>query len=265
MKTKLLLAFITCALTMQAQDRLFTYTYQSTVINKNQKEIEFWSTLKTGKTNFYSRLDNRLEYEIGLGNNIQTAFYLNQSMVTRSIEVENTKSLKSENKISFSNEWKWKLLDPVADPVGIALYGELGVGGKEYELESKLIIDKKIHNLIIATNFIYELEIEAEQEKLEIKWEKKQKTDFHIALAYLLSPRFSLTMENAFRNILEDGKIVHSSLYAGPGFSYVQENFFVNFTALPQIKSFKGQKSGDRINLNAYEKVQFRILFSHVF
>jgi hypothetical protein len=27
------------------QDRLFTYTYQSTVLNKGQKEIEIWNTL----------------------------------------------------------------------------------------------------------------------------------------------------------------------------------------------------------------------------
>ena len=31
-------------ITIQAQDRLFTYTYQSSVLNKGQRELESWNT-----------------------------------------------------------------------------------------------------------------------------------------------------------------------------------------------------------------------------
>ena len=115
-----LLAFIS----IHAQDRLFTYTYQSGVLNKGQREIEVWNTLRTGKQDYYTRLDNRTEFEIGLGKNLQTAFYLNLTSTSKTLTESGIKSIATENEISFSNEWKYKILDPVANPVGLALNGE---------------------------------------------------------------------------------------------------------------------------------------------
>jgi hypothetical protein len=263
MRKILLLLAIVGFVSANAQDRLFTYTYQSGVLNKGQKEIEVWNTLRTGRTDFYSRLDNRTEYEIGLGGNLQTAFYLNLTSITSTIDAGTAKALETENEISFSNEWKLKLLDPVADPIGMALYGEYSIGSKEYELEGKLILDKKFNNLTIAANAIYELELEPEPQASETEWEKEHKADFNLAFAYSFTPKFALTLENTYRNVIAEGELEHSALYSGLGFSYIQENFWVNFTALPQVKSFKGQ-TGSSLNLNEFEKVQFRILFSYV-
>jgi hypothetical protein len=263
MKKIVLFALFLSALTIQAQDRLFTYTYQSTVLNKGQKELEIWNTLRTGRSDFYSRLDNRSEFEIGLGKNIQTAFYLNLTTQTKTLEENSIKSLETENEISFSNEWKWKLLDPVANPFGLALYGEYGIGSKEYELEGKLLIDKKINNFTVAANAIYEAEFKPEFENNKLEWEKETKMDFNLAFAYSFSPKFHLTMENAYRNFLEEGKLLHSALYSGIGISCIQETFWINFTVLPQILSFKGE-TNNSLNLNEFEKVQFRLIFSYV-
>src|SRR5512133_2041396 len=112
--------------TANAQDRLFTYTYQSTVLGKGQKELEVWNTFRTGRDDFYARLDHRTEFEIGLGSNFQTAFYLNLTTKTQAAGPDSAKYLETENEIGFSNEWKFKLLDPVAHPVGLALYAEVG-------------------------------------------------------------------------------------------------------------------------------------------
>ena len=264
MKSKiLLLAAILSTSAIYAQDRLFTYTYQSTVLNKGQKELEIWNTFSTGRNDFYSRLDHRTEFEIGLGGKLQTAFYLN--LTTQSAAVTNAtgKSIETENEISFSNEWKLKLADPVVNPVGVALYGEYTIGSKEYELEGKLILDKKINNLTLATNTIYELELKPEINGNETEWEKEHKADWDIALAYSFTPKFALTIENTFKNIIKEGVVEHSALYSGLGFSYIQENFWVNFTTLPQIKSFKGQ-TGNSLNFNEFEKIQFRLLFSYI-
>src|ERR1051325_3144227 len=62
-----------------ASDRQFTYTYQSKVLGKNQREIEIWNTYATGRNSFYNRLDHRSEFEIGLTNRLQTSFYMNYS------------------------------------------------------------------------------------------------------------------------------------------------------------------------------------------
>ncbi len=250
--------------TVQAQDRLFTYTYQSTVLNKGQRELESWHTLRTGRDDYYARYDNRTEYEIGLGKNLQTAFYLNITSKTKTVTENDVKSLSTENEIGFSNEWKLKILDPVAHPVGLALYGEVGISTNEYELEGKIIVDKKIGSLNIAANVVYEAEFAPGYISNDLKWEQENKIEGYLALAYPLSPKFQLTLENAYRNVFVDNELEHSAIFTGPGFSYVYDNFWVNLTVMPQIASFKGE-SNNNLNLNEYEKVQVRLLFSYVF
>lgn len=258
-----LLALVNVTL-VYSQDRLFTYTYQSTVLNKGQREIEIWNTLRTGRTDYYSRLDNRTEFEIGLGGKLQTSFYLNITSITNTNEVNSVKTLETENEVSFSNEWKLKLMDPVANPFGLALYGEYGIGSNEYELEGKLIIDKKMSSFTIAANGVYEVEFVPIPDINKTIWEKEKKADFNLAVAYSFTPKFAITFEGLYKNVFVNNKLEHSALYSGPGFSFSMENFWLNFTALPQITSFKGE-TGTSLNLNEFEKVQLRILFSYVF
>lgn len=259
-----LIFIVISGVSLSAQDRLFTYTYQSSVLNKGQRELEIWNTLRTGRQDYYARLDNRSEFEIGLGKNLQTAFYLNLTTITNTVESNSVKSLQTENEISFSNEWKYKILDPVANSVGLALYAEYGIGSSEYELESKLIIDKKIKDFTIAANAVYELELKPGINSNEKEWEKETKNEYNLAFGYSLSPGFHLTQENAFNNVFEDGSLLHSSIYSGVGFSFVRENFWINFTFLPQLASLKGE-TNTNLNLNEFEKVQIRLLFSYAF
>ncbi len=238
-----------------AQDRLFTYTYQSAVLNKGQHELEVNNTFRTGKTDYFARLDNRTEVEIGLGNNLQTSFYLNITSITQT----ESSALKTEHEVSLSNEWKYKLADPVADPVGLALYGEYTVGTSEYELEGKLIGDKKLGKFDLAANASYEFEAETFVPNV---WGKEGKADLNVALAYELNPHFHLTFENSFQNVFAEGELKHSALYTGLGISYVQEKFWVNFSVMPQITSFKGTTINSTLNLDEFEKLQCRLLFS---
>lgn len=258
-----IIAFVNVGI-LQAQDRFFTYTYQSNVLNKGQKEIEVWNTFRTGRENYYSRLDNRTEFEIGLGGKLQTAFYLNLTSITTTIDYVTEKSLETENETSFSNEWKLKLLDPVANSIGLALYAEYSIGSNEYELESKIILDKRVNKFTIASNIIYEIEFEPETEINELEWKKEQKANVNLSFAYSLNSKFVLTQENTFRNVFIENEIEHSALYSGLGFSYSQESYWINFTVLPQLVSFMGQ-TDNKLNLNEFEKVQLRLLFSYAF
>jgi hypothetical protein len=99
---------------------------------------------------------------------------------------------------------------------------------------------------------------------MEKEWEKETKNEYYLALGYSFSPKFHLTMENAFKNVFEEGKLNHSALYSGLGMSCVQNNFWINFTVLPQVASLEGETNSS-LNLNEFEKVQIRLLFSHVF
>lgn len=255
----LLLIFI--SLTSKAQDRIFTYTYQSTVLSKGQREIEIWNTVRTGREDFYARIDHRTEFEIGVGGKLQTAFYLNLTSQTKTNEEAAVKSLQTENEISFSNEWKLKLMDPVANPFGMALYGEYGIGSSEFELEGKLILDKKINNLTIAANAVYEAEFAPFYSNSNPEWGHEGKLEFYLALAYSLKPGFNLTLENSLKSVYMDKTLEHSALFSGPGFSWLLDNFWLNFTVMPQLLSFKGE-TNSKLNLNEYEKVQFRLVFS---
>ena len=147
-----------------AQDRMFAYTYQTNVLNKGDVDLEFWHTLAFGKEGEYSpyvfgqHLDQRVEFEIGVGKNVQTAFYLNSEFF--SYADTSSSGLNRELKMSFSNEWKWKISDPVANGVGFALYEELEVGGNNIEFETKLIFDKRWQNDLVAFNIVSVFEIE---------------------------------------------------------------------------------------------------------
>ena len=240
--------------TVFAQDRLFTYTYQSAVLNQGQHELEVYNTLRTGKIDYFSRFDNRTEVEVGLGKNLQTSFYLNITSLTQPVN----SALSNEHEISFSNEWKYKLADPVANPLGLALYGEYEIGTTEYDLEGKVIADKKLGFFDLAANAGYELELIP---ALDNTWDKEGKAELNVSLAYELNPHFHLTFENSFQNVFVAGDLKHSALYSGLGFSYSQEKFWVNFTVMPQIHSFKGTTLNS-LNLDEFEKLQCRLLFS---
>jgi len=260
-KSIVFILFLCISYPSNAQDRLFTYTYQSTVLNKGQREIEIWNTVRTGREDFYARLDHRTEFEIGLGGKLQTAFYLNLAAKTKTKEEADAKSLQTENEISFSNEWKLKLMDPVANSFGLALYGEYGIGSNEFELEGKIILDKRINDLTIALNAVYEAELFPEYSGDKLEWGQEGKLEFYLAFGYALKPGFNLTLENSLKSVYVDKTLRHSAFFAGPGFSWLFDNFWLNFTIMPQLASFKGE-TNSTLNLNEYEKVQFRLLFS---
>lgn len=248
-------------MTSYAQDRLFTYTYQSGVLDKGQNEIEIWNTFRTGKKDFSNRLDTRAEFETGLGSNLQTAFYLNYTSKSAQKETNGLKYLESESEYSFANEWKYKISDAAANSLGFALYGEYTIGTVEHELETKFIFDKKFQKLTLAFNLTGELEYEKEIEDNEPEWKITKKSDATFSAAYELSPHFHLTLESACRNRFTD-KLESSAIFAGAGFSYFADRFWANFTVLPQLNAFKGATQNG-LDLDNYDKVEFRLIVSY--
>ena len=124
--------------------------------------MKLWTTLRGGRNDYFRGIDHRIEFEIGLGKRLQTAFYLNYGY-SRGIETQN--EIQSENtstSYSFSNEWKFKLTDPVANALGSALYFEYGIGPDESELEGKIILDKQVGRTLHAFNIVGEYEFEKE-------------------------------------------------------------------------------------------------------
>jgi hypothetical protein len=103
-------------------------------------EFEQWATLRAGKEDgVYSRWDLRSEFEYGLTDNLTSALYLN----LKSLHIDRDSEQEDEFEFEgISSEWKYKLLDPTADPVGLVAYGEVTTNFEELELEQKIILGK---------------------------------------------------------------------------------------------------------------------------
>src|SRR5262245_38541568 len=56
-----------------ANHRLFTYTYETAVLPQDARELELWTTWRGGRDRYYSAFDHRLEFEIGLTDQLMTA------------------------------------------------------------------------------------------------------------------------------------------------------------------------------------------------
>jgi hypothetical protein len=259
----LLLIALVCSGNVFAQDRLFTYTYQSLVLNKGQKEIEVWSTFRGGREDYFRGIDQRLEFEVGLGKRLQTAFYLNYGYA-KGIETTNEiQSANTHNTYSFSNEWKFKLTDPVANALGSALYFEYGIGPDETELEGKVILDKQVGRTLHAFNLVgeyeFEKEFESENGGLAAETEREAYFELNYAFSFHIKEGLALGLEARNQNQFSTSSELESSVLSlGPCLSYYTNGFWLNFTIMPQIANLKGGGQ----ELTEHEKLQVRLAFS---
>jgi hypothetical protein len=256
---------ILAVMNSNAQDRIFNYTYQSNVLNSGQKELEVWTTLLTGKVNYYREIQNRVEYEVGLGSNLQVAFYLNSKQkagfddITGEIVMEPTE-------ISISNEWKYKISDPVANKIGFAAYGELTIATDELEIELKAIFDKKIGRTLHAVNLIFEPEWETTTVDGKVATSTEYKYDMNYAFSYNINKSWNIGAEIIDRNVyFKEDKSTVSALFGGPAISYSTNKFWVNLTALPQIAGLHNPEGMSGINIDEWTKLETRLAFSFAF
>jgi hypothetical protein len=238
----------------RANERHFSYTYESAVLAPGEKELEVWTTGRGGRDTRYTQLDERIEFELGLLPGLQTSMYLNFSAIGQ----ESAGELVKSTNLSVSNEWKWRVLDSTLDAIGLAFYGEVTAGVDELELEGKLIIDKRIGRFLLAANFVAEQEWEfgvgQTAEELHL--------DGYLAASYFFTPRFAIGLEAWNANIIADGVWEHSAIFLGPVVSYSGDGWWVTFTFLPQLPAFKPTEGGGQYVLTDYERFQARLLFS---
>lgn len=216
-----------------ANERHFTYTYESATLPSGAKELEVWATNRVGRERRYNRFDNRLEFEVGLTDRLQTAFYLNTKAIVQDVEGE------TETKYEFSgvsSEWKGKLSDSVADALGSALYGEISYGPEELEIEAKVILDKRFGDVLIAANLVGELEIEdiggANAPELVLQ--------IDLAALYFFSRQVGLGLEIRDDNIFHDAReFEHSTFFVGPVVAWAGEPAWMSLTFLAQVGAVK--------------------------
>jgi hypothetical protein len=233
-----------------ASERTLTWTYDTSILPQGSKELELWSTGRFGRPDGFSEFDNRAELEIGLGANVQTSIYFNFSTIHEG------PSASTEQVWNLSNEWKWKLLDPVADVFGLALYGEVTAGVSEYELESKLILDKRVGRLLIALNLIGELEWES----LFSGWLHEQILEASGGAEYAVGAGFHVGVEARVNAVWETYTgFVGGAVFVGPVVSYVRPTWWVALSVTAQVTGF-GSGLVDGLEFDEHERLNVRLL-----
>lgn len=258
LRAALLLALVSLAVvpaTAAANERHFTYTYESAVLPAGAKELEVWSTARIGRETYFVRFDERLELEVGVTDRLQTALYLNWEAATA--EVEPGVRATETQFTGISSEWKYKLMDPVADAVGLSLYGEVTTGPAEHELEGKIIIDKQVGDFLVAGNLVLANEWEVEAAETETE----QEVEIDLAAAFFLRPGVVAGLELRNANAIHEGEWEYSALFFGPVFGYATDSWWAALSILPQLPALKKEGDGSR-ELGSHEKIETRLLFS---
>jgi len=235
-----------------ATDRLFAYTYQTPVLGKGDVELEPWLTYATGRETTYTLLENRMEFELGLGGGLQTSFYFNYK--TEAFEDPLGGGIALDSKFDgISNEWKLQLSDPTADALGFALYAEASLAPDETEIEGKLLFDKSVGSVILALNGVYEVGWEQTGDGAEME----QKIAALAAATVEVTPAFHVGLEAREENVVAEGDVEHAILAAGPSLSFRPDAAWIALTVLPQITDLA---SGAR-NLDDGTKFEARLIF----
>ena len=234
------------ALFAHAEQRYFTYSYEPKVLPKGAIELEQWGTMRNGRDGLYTRWDIRNEFEIGLTDRVTTALYLNW---TNKWVPE--KNLNSTYFRGWSSEWKVKLLDPTADPIGVLLYGEIAGDRREWEAETKLVLGKTFGNVIAVVNAVFENEWKtklAEDDSNASEIETEQVYEATAGVSYRWT-RIALGLEARSHTIVEEGES-YSAFFAGPVVQLSGPRWWATFTLLVQTTN----------ELDAHERTESRLI-----
>ena len=242
------------AVSARANVRHFAYTYESGVLEKGEKEIELWTTWRSGRNTFYSRFQHRLEYEVGLSDSLMTALYLNWRKTT------DDSGSKSEFK-GLSSEWKYEFMDSSANILDFAGYIELGLDTDEVALEAKLITDKSFGSFRAAYNAVLEVVAAPEAGKLK----SHEVEAVHVGGLYFgSSPSCGFGVEGRVLSLYKGGDRMFTAILAGPSFHVSKGDFWATLTVLSQLSATAEDPTRltDGLELGDLERTNVRLLLS---
>ena len=211
-----LAATLAIGTTAAASEREFSFTYQSATLPQGQTELEPWTTAHFGKSAWDIRMDNRLEFEVGITDNFQGALYFN---------TRNTAEKGFQWK-GVAAEFKYRLADATADPLGFALYFEGFLNTTQKKIEPKLIIDKYFGNWVFAMNAVFEGEWEEDKTEYEAKGVG--------GFAYIVEDSATIGVEAEVFGKWENGEHEKTEYWAGPSLSYRDAGYWATFAVIMQ-------------------------------
>ncbi len=207
---------------IQADQRHFSYSYDAdSILPKGRWEVESYATQKTNNDKKTQKWELRQELEYGLTDRLTTALYLNSKF-------ENKDGEKSGKLEGISSEWKYMVLSPNTNPLGVMFYGELTAEEGVMEFEEKLILTHRRQDWNFSTNIVYEQELEFEGNRTDVK----TKVKFTGGASYKITPRWHVGVEGRT-------DLSNRSVFLGPVIQHESSNWFTILTALKRVSDMK--------------------------
>ncbi|HEX4640521.1 MAG TPA: hypothetical protein VH252_03995 [Chthoniobacterales bacterium] len=229
MKAIAIILSLLLALPALAGSRRFTYVYEVTTSPPGDVEIENWVTWKTRKPDDrgFDQVDFRHELEFGITEKFQLAVYVADWNYHHGMSAGEPGFTLDGSAI----ELIYNLTNPVADPIGLAVYQEFQGGYRRFESESKLIAQKNLGKFVVAYNATLEAEWEGEGlEEREGEFQQSLGLSYEITQRILVGAEFVHEIAFPDWSETEDGKF-----FAGPNISIRYHNCWATMTALAQI------------------------------
>jgi hypothetical protein len=214
----------------RADQRSFTYVYETTTVPQGGFEYEQWVTWEKSKRadSDYDRFSFRHEFEFGITDNLQAALYVDwRYQDGESVDI---------NRVEFRDvaaEFIYSILDPNKDPIGLALYLEAGGGDALAYVEGKVLVQKNVGPFSIAWNG-----------NIEASWEgynhdqKVGELGQTFGVSMELMPALSVGVEAIHE--LEAANWKHwgasdNVVWVGPNLSYRQKAWWFTITPVFQV------------------------------
>ena len=235
-----------------ADRKYFTRSYLANTLPQRVMEIEIWNTMRIGKTEgYYYRMQPRFELEYGATDRLTTSFYFNFNQVTASENSFNSNPLEFS---SSSLELRYRLSNPGELFIDPALYFEFSYGGAELEYEPKIILSKRIDDIITVIN------LTAEIERKIIDYEHESNFELTAGVAYDLSNNIAIGLEfrnhRNYQDIFEYEK--NQATFLGPTFNIQTEELYFTINFLKQVSGSPATK--DRLDLDGHENYEIRTI-----
>jgi hypothetical protein len=147
-----------------ATPRPLPFTYTTETLGKGDGELEQYADLvpvralstTTGRSIWYAATQFQTELEYGLTDRLELAVYLTYvpdpgDAYTSTAPMTEGTGLKQRLRYVFANPGEW--------PIDLGLYGELVENDHEFELEAKILLQRRIGKLRLDANLWGEYEI----------------------------------------------------------------------------------------------------------
>ncbi len=172
----------------------FTYTYDT--LGEGELEIEQYADytpikandIGSGATVWYGATTFQTEFEYGITNSLELGLYVSFIPTSESYEYVPQNSFLEANGIK--QRLKYRLAEEGEWPIDVALYGELVENDHEFEIEGKIILQRRIQKLRIAANLWAEREIYFAADPMTHKTQQDWVLNPTIGATYEITPTF---------------------------------------------------------------------------